>query len=459
MTGTIKIDNAPLNKFHLKITAFTFGSNFSDGYALGIIGMALTLIGPQMELGTVWQGLIGSSALIGLFVGSLLLGWLGDRIGRQKVYLLDFLLIAVASFLQFFVDGPLALFILRLLIGFGIGADYAIGPTLLSEFVPKKYRGSLLASLTVMWTVGYVVAYFVGILLEKAGPDSWRWMLASGAIPAVIVLLLRIGTPESPRWLISKGRIEEARQIVKRFIGPNVDISDLIADGQSEQHSTSFMMLFKKKHRTRTAFGCLFYFCQVLPYFAIYTFLPLIFKAMGVKDDILGNILLNIFLLIGAILSLWFINKLSRRTFTIGSFLTLTVSLLLLGIWPHGPFILVMLFFAVFTLVMSGFSNIAQVYPAELFPTEIRGSGVGLTNGVSRIGSAIGTFLLPISLASLGLGPSMIGLAVVLLIGAVISIAWAPETKDLSLDEASQTPESSSQDVVSSSPRKKMSSH
>lgn len=78
------MDDAPLNKFHLRITALTFGSNFSDGFALGIIGMALSLLGPEMKLGPIWEGLIGSSALIGLFFGSLFLGGLSDRIGRQK---------------------------------------------------------------------------------------------------------------------------------------------------------------------------------------------------------------------------------------------------------------------------------------------------------------------------------------------------------------------------------------
>jgi len=89
-----KMDDAPLNKFHLKITALTFGSNFTDGYALGIIGIALALIGPEMKLNSMWEGLIGSSALIGLFLGSLVLGGLSDRVGRQKIYLFNFLVVA-----------------------------------------------------------------------------------------------------------------------------------------------------------------------------------------------------------------------------------------------------------------------------------------------------------------------------------------------------------------------------
>lgn len=432
MTGqSYKIDDAPLNKFHLKITALTFGSNFSDGYALGIIGIALTLIGPQMKLNAIWEGLLGSSALIGLFFGSLVLGRLSDRVGRQKIFLLNFLVITIATILQFFVSGPVELFILRLVIGFALGGDYAVGSTLLAEFAPRKYRGFLLGSLNVLWTVGYVVASFVGYYLENSGSEAWRWMLVTSAIPAIIVLILRIGTPESPRWLIGRGRLEEARDIVRKHIGPNAEIDETV----DPQETSGFKILFDKQYRKRTIFGGLFYVCNVIPYFAIYTFLPLILKIMGYTEDFTVDTLLNIFLLVGALGGLWFMEKYTRRGFTIWSFAFLAISLFLLSV-VHNH-LLAMIFFVLFTFMMSAASNLTLVYPAELFPTELRASGVGMVTAISRVGSAIGTFLLPISMNSLGFTPSMITLAVVLLIGMLVSMAWAPETKDLTLNEAS----------------------
>lgn len=84
------IDDAPFNRFHFRISGLTFGSSFCDGYSLGIIAMALTVFGPQMNMNSLWTGLIGSSALIGLFAGSLILGRLSDRVGRQKIFLVNF---------------------------------------------------------------------------------------------------------------------------------------------------------------------------------------------------------------------------------------------------------------------------------------------------------------------------------------------------------------------------------
>lgn len=82
---------------------------------------------------------------------------------------------------------------------------------------------------------------------------------------------------------------------------------------------------------------------------------------------------------------------------------------------------------------MSAAVNLDQVYPPELFPTELRSSGVGLLNGMSRIGSAVGTFLLPLSLDSIGFSATMLALTVVLLVGLVVSVLWAPETKGVVL--------------------------
>ncbi|MGB3697277.1 MAG: MFS transporter [Gordonia sp. (in: high G+C Gram-positive bacteria)] len=389
-----------------------------------------------MGLGAVWQGVLGASMLAGIFVGSVVLGWMGDRFGRRRVYLLDFVLIAVASVAQFFVDGPVMLLVLRLLIGFGVGADYALGPTLVAEFVPRRFRGGMLATLTVMWTAGYVVAFFIGSYMVNKSDDSWRWLLASGAIPAVVVLLLRIGTPESPRWLISKGRLDEARAIATKFLNGHLDVDRIAAE--QPQEPARYRDFFGKRYRRRTIFGMLFFNCQVIPYFAIYTFLPLLMVMIGLDDqEYLGGVVLNIFLLVGGIAGLWFVARMSRRRLLVGSFWIMAVALAVVALGAGGPLPLsvVLIAFIVFTFVMSAASNLEQVYPPELFPTELRGSGVGLLNGASRIGSAIGTFLLPLSLSAFGLTASLLGLTAVLIIGALTSMRMAPETAHLSLEE------------------------
>ncbi|WP_342513798.1 MFS transporter [Sporosarcina sp. FSL K6-1522] len=429
----IKLDDAPLNKFHVKIAGLTFGAHFTDGYILGIVGFALAILTPQMDLTPFWIGLIGSSALLGLFLGSLVLGWVSDYVGRQKIFVLSFILITAASILQFFADSPTELVLYRILIGIGLGGDYSVGHTMLAEFSPRKHRGVLLGSFSVIWTFGYVAANLIGIMALDSSPDAWRWMLASSAIPAVIILLLRMGTPESPRWLMSKGRADEAQAIITKHFGPNV----VLDDEKKPSGKTGFATLFSKELRKRTAFNCIFFVCLVIPYFAIYTFLPNILEAIGLNEGFGTDFLLNGLLIIGAVLGILFTIKFSRRGFLISSFIVLIVTLALLSFLPSSATVLMIISFAIFTLIMSAVSNLVGVFPAESFPTEVRSSGVGLATAVSRLGSAIGTFLLPIGIANIGIQNTMLCLTGVLVVGAIVSIAWAPETKSLSLGESS----------------------
>jgi putative MFS transporter len=431
----IPLDDVPLNVFHLKIAGLTFGAHFTEGYALGTIGYALASLNRQMPLDAFWMGMIGSSALMGIFLGSLIFGWLSDKLGRQKIFLLSFLIITAAAFAQFYVTSPVELCVLRVLIGFGMGGDFAVGHAILAEFSPRKHRGTLLGSFSVVWTVGYVVANVLGMQYASAAPDAWRWLLASAGVPALIVLLLRMGTPESPRWLHGKGRIAEAKAIVLKHFGPNVTL-----DGGHDEHTHvqgGFARLFKRDLIRRTIFNCAFFVCLVIPYFAIYTFLPTILKAINLNDGSGADFLLNGFLVLGALIGIWLTIQLPRRVFLIGSFAVTCLSLVALSLLPSSASIAMIVAFAIFTLTMSAFSNLVGVFPPECFPTEVRACGVGLAIACSRLGSAVGTFLLPLGIAQLGFHATMMVLAAVLLIGMVVSIAWAPETKHLTLNEAS----------------------
>ncbi|WP_427136014.1 MFS transporter [Pseudarthrobacter sp. S9] len=147
------------------MAVYSAGGPFLDGYVLSIIGVALVQATPQLELTVYWEGLIGASALVGIFFGGFLGGWLTDKFGRQTLYTLDLAAIVLCSALQFWVQDARGLFVLRLLIGIAVGADYPIATSLLVEFTPRRYRGPLVGGLIVMWFVGAAVAYIVGELL------------------------------------------------------------------------------------------------------------------------------------------------------------------------------------------------------------------------------------------------------------------------------------------------------
>lgn len=432
---TYTIDNAPVNGFHKRVVAFTMGGSFIDGYILGIIEVALLYIIPAMDMSASWQGLIGSSPLIGVFIGSLLFGKLSDTYGRQNIYKYNFVVLVVASVLQFFVNTAMPLFILRLILGIVIGAEYAIGPAIITEFVPSRLRGMTLATLNVAWTVGYVGSVVIGYAMEGMGDDCWRWMLASSAVFGVIILIIRIGMPESPRWLVLHGRTEEAIAVVKKFIGENVTIDNLLEKQEEQQHDLGYKHLFIDGMWKKTMFCAIIWLAGVIPLFGLFTFLPSVLNTLGIEDESTGVMLVNLAQLLGAVVAVFIIDRFSRKKLCMWCFVISGLPLFVLGLWSSASGVLVVLMFGIYIFfgVIAG-SLSGFVYPSEVFPTEIRSSGIGFCSAVSRIGSASGTFLVPVLTESAGIGAVLVGMGVFQLIAVVVTIIWGPETRNVAVE-------------------------
>ncbi|WP_312933255.1 MFS transporter [Pseudomonas sp.] len=432
------VEDAPLNAFHRKLAVYSSGGPFLDGYVLSIIGVAMVQISGALSLTAFWEGLIAASALIGVFLGGFLGGWFTDKYGRKILYLVDLIAIVGFSVAQFWVESAWALFAWRLLIGIAVGADYPIATSLLAEFLPRKHRGPLLAAMVLMWFAGAAVAYLVGELLLRAmGDDGWRWVLASAVVPGALFLIARSGTPESPRWLLNKGRVAEADAVIKKVYGPSYSISDL-PEAVSEK-PTSVWSLFHSGYGKRMAFITLFWTCAIVPLFAIYAFAPKVLQALKLTGDwaSYGSIAITFLFTLGCLLATKLINRMGRRKMLIHSFLWSGLSLLLLGMFPDASPTLVLILFGGYAVMIGGAQVLEYVYPNELFPTEIRASAVGLATSLSRIGAAVGTYLVPVSLTSLGIANTMFAAAAISLFGALISWWLAPETSKLDLQQAS----------------------
>jgi len=427
-------DEAPLRPFHVRVAVASFGGVFSDGFGLGIIGIALGLAAPQLALTPLWLGLIGGASLAGLFLGALLTGPNADRFGRRPIFAYNMLLLAIFAGAQFFVQSAVQLLALRLVIGFLLGTDYVVSKALLTEFTPCAFRGRIMSTLSVAWAGGFTCAFFVGFALTDLGPEAWRWMLLSSVVPCLLILPWRIGLPESPLWLVAQGQVAAATAIVQRCIGR--DVAPPVPLPVAPSPVGRWSQLLSPRWRVRTLVACTFFTCQVIPYFAVGTFVTRVLDALDVGDSFVGGLVYNFSLLFGAVLGLMLVDRMPRRTFLVGSFaITATAMLALIVLDEPGPVTIIVLF-AVFACVLSGASNLCYVYLPELFPTDLRASGIGLAIAASRIGSAASTFLLPVVVASMGVRTALAACFVVLATGGLVCYALAPETRNVKLDAA-----------------------
>ncbi|WP_030179969.1 MFS transporter [Streptomyces sp. NRRL S-813] len=440
------IDEAPLSRFHRKLTWACAGGPFLDGYLLSIIGVALVGMSNELHLSTGDESLIGAAALVGIFVGGLFFGAVTDKLGREAMYTIDLAVLVGGSILSVFATETWQFVALRFLLGMAIGADYPIATSLLAEWVPNRHRGRLLGVLILAWYVGAAAAYVIGYTMaEIGGSGTWRWMLASGAVLSAVILLLRIGTPESPLWLVNKGRTADAQKSIQKALGRTIPIQQLVAaasEEQSAEHSR-FRDLFQGVYLRRTLFCGIFYMCQITPMFALYTFGPAILGSFGLGEGNSGNLgsaLISVVFVLGCVPALRMVDRIGRRPVIVWSFALMVVPLAVLGGGSALPIAVVVTCFCAYALFSGGPTVLEWTYPNELFPTGIRATAGGVATSISRIGAAAGTYLLPISLDRLGIGTTMLIGAGITLMGWVVSFLWAEETRGRTLAETSALP-------------------
>lgn len=425
--GNRPYDEAPMNRMVILVTIAALGGIFVDGYILGVIGGAVGPATEELGLSLLGSGLIAASALIGIFISGLFFGRVADRFGRKRVFFWNLVGFVIVSLLQLFVAGTWDLVAYRLVLGLLIGVEYAVGTALLAEFAPVKKRSLLLGLIAPFWFVGFISAFVVSHFWDA---DAWRWLLASSAVPAIVVLLVRLGIPESPRWLHSQGRHEEADRIIKTHWGPEYSMPEFV---RTEPRS-SLREFFTQNDWRQVTYSGLFWLCQVGPLFAIFTFITPVLDSLGFAGGFGLDLVMNAFQLAGAAFGIWLLYAMSRRGFVIWTFAILAAMLVYLGIWTDQPPVLKLIVFSAFVFVIVASNTIQYVYPPEMFETRFRSTGVGFAAAISRLGAAGATYLFPLALDSLGVSMTLLLMAAFPIIGLIASVRWAPETKNLALD-------------------------
>jgi MFS transporter, putative metabolite:H+ symporter len=346
-----------------------------------------------------WQLTYGQSALI-LFSsgvaavpGAIFFGWLGDRIGRRKVFLVTVLMFSFATGAMALTPdrGWIYLAVMRFIVGVGAVGVATVDMPLLQEFVPAAKRGWISGlSIALVPGGGLLAATFATFL---GGIVGWRGLFALGLLPALLAFLIRLWVPESPRWLIGRGRIEEARASLAWALQMEPEAILLPDLPPAPPQRAAWLELFK--YPRSIAAGALVGLSQTgavgLALWMV-TLLVMVLQVTPTEASFLV-IWISLAQICGRGFGSWLTEQLGRRSAGALCCVVAALTTSLAG-YLHATHLGVVPMFFALLLVQGFFANgnsaVSYPYMAEMWPAPLRASGFGLVYGVSNLGKFIG---------------------------------------------------------------------
>ncbi len=348
-------------------------------------------------------------------------------------YMLIFAIFAILSGIS---TNAVELIIFRTLLGLAIGADYALTLSIIGEYSPVKVRGKLMGTGLMAWWIGGSVAVFLGLVFLPFGDIAWRFLLAAGAIPAIIVLIMRRNIDETPRFADEKHEENEIDEIKKKL---NI----------KEESNTSVPSDNAKNgsYTRRAFFTYTSWFFNDLIFYGIGIYTATILIELGYSGHA-GSLTLTLMLyMIGVIGTLFFVftaDKFGRKKWQSYTFLAQGLALFILAMYfiiVHiaPPVLLLFPMFAIFYFANAGGTGeTTGIFVAELFPTRMRTTAMGAGTAISRVGAIISAVVFPITVSIYGIVPMEFLLFGVGVAGFLLTMLAGEETKNRSLESISR---------------------
>ncbi len=430
MTVGEAVEEIGVGPFQYKLLAICGASWAADAMEVIIISYVIPNVIRQWSLTSAQAGLIGTAIFIGMLVGAWFWGTITDYVGRKIGFQLTVLVDSVFGFLSALSPGYVWLVLLRAITGFGVGGTLPVDFTVFSEYLPKKNRGRYLVLLESFWAVGtIVVAGLAWLILPRAPIVGWRVLLAVSAVPGAIVYFIRRHIPESPRYLLIEGREAEAREVLQQVARENG--TTLAVDRLEVQERTADVTvsaLWKKPFTRSTLMLWVGWFTISLGYYGIFIWLPGIFVDRGFEflQTYQNTFLLALAQLPGYFSAIYLVEHWGRKW-------TLAVYLVFSGVFTYLFAVVSGLSFIVgAAMLMSFFTlgawGVLYAYTPELYPTEVRATGMGWASGMTRIAGAIAPSLGGALLAS-SLVAALTLYAVSFVVGGLTVFLLGRETK------------------------------
>ncbi|MFC7620942.1 MFS transporter [Microlunatus sp. GCM10028923] len=437
------------------VVILALGGIFMDAYDFSSIAFGITEIRRQFGLDALMTGVVNASIMVGSVVGASVGGVLVDRLGRYRLFMADMIFFVVAAIGCALAPNEWWLIFFRFVMGIGVGLDLPVAMAFLAEFSSLRGKGNRSQRVNA-WSpawyaatgFGYLVVLIAFLALPESGqPLLWRIVVGFGAVPALVVLLVRRRfLKESPQWLANQGDLRGAVDILRSAYG--ID-AELAADAVTTRRApaanwTAFARLWSPTYRVRTIVALCVSVFSTFGYNAVAYGTPLIISTLfqqGPLITIASSLVINLLFGVGGgLVGVALVSKAGSRRLALIGFALQAVALLILAVVgiPTGPLIAIAVgMLALFIFAQAGGPGAQLMSYATLsYPTSLRGTGVGFNEAVKRVFSVISLFFFPILAGALQSGVFWI-IAIFPLLGvlALLVFRWDPVGVDTDAEE------------------------
>lgn len=424
------------------VMAIALGGVFVDAYDFTSLGIGTIQLRHQFHLSANQVGMLSATMAVSALFGALFGGYLVDKLGRKRMFLLDLWFFVFSAVGAALAPNIWILVAFRLMMGLGVGLDFPVALSFVAEFSDRARRGRLVNTSYINWysaaIVGFVASY-VGYTLG-AGANLWRYAVGLGAVPAVVLLVLRfLYMLESPLWAAHRGDMEGAAAILRRTRHLDVRVQ---ARPRAPRPPLSIVqtarVVFSGPYRRRALLAAVIACAQSIEYYAVIFYLPVISQLLfghSLLKAILGGILFSSVGLVGSALQAWLSDRTGIRPLALGGAVLAAAALMGIALGhAMGTLAVEAVMVGAFMVGHTvGPGPQGMAYGTLSFPTAIRGSAVGWTQGMLRVGSIVGFLAFPVLITSLGFTATFVLLAVapVVVVAVTLAIPWEPIGVDI----------------------------
>lgn len=439
-----RLERLPVTRRLMLIRVIVGVATFFDAYTVLAIAFAMPQLVSEWKLTPTEVGLILAAGYVGQLFGAVIFGSLAERFGRLKILFFTIVLFVSMDIACLFAWSGASMMLFRFLQGLGTGGEVPVASAYINEFIGAEKRGRFFLLYEVIFPIGLMFAGMAGYFLVPI--YGWKAMFIVGLVPSVLTIPLRWLMPESPRWLAAKGRIAEADAVVKMLENdatrrgmvlrePVLRPIDPKATARSDWREL-FRGIYRK--RTFTIWGL--WVCVYMVNNGLITWLPTLYKQvfqLPLQTSLAYGWITSSVGVIASIICALMIDKVGRKPWYATAFLVATIPLLALTSLGATSATQVLIFATAAYAILQTISFSLYLYSAELYPTRLRAVGTGFGSAWLRAGSSVGPILVGAIVGGLGIKYVFAAFAAVALVGGLVTVLFAIETKGRVLEELS----------------------